>query len=294
MGNCLFTKLKESVSNNSLLKIDEVKVTYKSPLVGATRNVRMSPDVQSITVRITDGTGSLEPNSTVTNITVQKGGTDDYGNGIFRFYSESSTAISIAFSEKFKLASALTGGSGASIKADDLLLLLQSGYLRHELQYNIIGYLDVASLPADAVLSTTDYWISGDELCGDLTPFLTAFTDVDSRFFINNHCTADFCQMPDVCKFLLGANEEMSWSNMNGRDNSFKIMSFVNPINFGSYLDNMLMNQANCVARTDVPFDYMWIQANGSHTLQEADWMSAINILKTKGYKLRINGTIYQ
>lgn len=305
MGKCLITKLNGVVSNNNLLKIDEVKIQFGSNL-GKPFKVCFSGDITIKAEKgaITDETG--------TTSLYEKEGSED-----FIYIKENST---IRISNKYNITSFCVYNNRSDSKENDvtfnfdLLKYVNISNIEFSGSSNVIGdfsflsdrncgYIVLSDMKntygtidfkGKAVNTTTLRIVNTPNVVlnlnglsasklqnitvGNATGTINSLPDsIDSIYIIGiNNVTGDLSLMKNKFTFISGG--KFTWKNE--RDNSYPIIS-MSYVNIGEDCDKMLINQAKCPASSKSKK----ISIIGTRT-SASD--AAVQTLQSKGYTVSI------
>lgn len=284
-NNCLQTKLKSIVQNNNLIKLGDIILTIKA---GARLNdyIRYY-SIEPLSMKILSGIGSFSSDETVTETTVPISWDEEKATvGVYSFKFYATTDCTISVSKKYKIKKYMDSYT-LSINASDLVMLLNDTQIDHYWCCGVIGALDVSSLPSDTVIIGQRGYMYGSDVYGDVTSNLLNISHLMHEFFKMSKVTADVSQLPNVSNLeISGANSPLSWKTT--RNHSYGVICFWNSaVDFGTDLDAMLINQANCQPTGIINPDKLKIMANGIKT-STSD--AAVETLKGMGLTVIING----
>lgn len=309
MEKCLVTKLKGIVNNDSLLKIKEM------PISAVNVNI---PDGQlnSYIVRFIvawDTSLRIAGEGYFTNSTF----TENYGKELALLASESfgqNVTISkngdfkVIVEDKYAIRSLNTLGSNYPSKfsfniedfkyckdiniidldkatvVGDLSALVNlkslTKFKTTEINNNVTGDISIfAAFTLLTELSVPSHFVSGD---------VSSLANLDKLIYLTCKYTkvsGDLAKLPKSVRFasFYEVHKPFSWSS---RDSSYSIVALEGNPNLGSYVDKMLIDQAQCQA--GVPDQNPWnttITAMGTRT-SASD--AAVTTLQQKGYTVSI------
>ena len=295
MNNTFITRLKGSVSDNSILKLGEIRIgidsikdnialkivsinndgimeiigdgyfTDKSFVENLGKRIKYS-DLKSHIAYFSKGTydvalldkysiSSIEIQSTNTNIGVS------FDVSILKYLSSLKT---------LNLTNTLVSGDIGDLS---YLPSLETLNLTNTLVSGDIG--DLSNLPSLETLNLTNTLVSGD--IGDLSNL----PSLEKAYLKGSNYSGDLSKMPSMLSFIsfkYDKGSRLTWKN---RDTKYPIMS----IEGTAFLDNvdaMLINQSNCAESNET---LKIIEVNGTRT-SASD--AAVATLQSKGYTVSI------
>ena len=306
MGKCLITKLNGVVSNNNLLKIDEVKIQFGSNL-GKPFKAKFSGDITIKAEKgaITDETGT-------TSLYEKKGSED------FIYIKENST---ISISNKYNITSFCVYNNRSDSKENDVTFnfdLLKyvnisgieffggsnvigdfsflsdrnCGYIVLSNMKNTYGTIDFKGKAVNTttlrITNTPNVVLNLNGLSASKLQNITIDNaigtinslpdSIDSIYIIGrNNVTGDLSLMKNKFTYISGG--KFTWKNE--RDNSYPIISMWY-VNIEEDCDKMLINQAKCPASS--------ISSKAIHIIGTRTSASdaAVQTLQSKGYTVSI------
>lgn len=300
MGNCLVTKLSESVDNAFLPKIGELFVTVKQDSTPNRIRVNHADGHKGGTARIVSGTGYFTDSAGTLNVQSINLNTDVSTE----LFVATTTDVVIAIPNKYYL-TYLGHSSTVEINSREKnrSLLVNASDLDYanlanigNLTVRVEGEFDVTTINPNAVvvdkygISTTFSSLSGEGLYGDATDYiknLTGFYGGSLReFFLDNDMVADLSQIQaEVWMVITEGREDKIFSWKTTRDSSLPIIA-LRDINLGNDVDAMLINQAACNPHSGVSGNDLIIKVYGTRT-SASD--AAVATLKSKGMTIIVN-----
>lgn len=313
MGNCLITKLKGVVTNDELLKLDEIKVRFGSNQ-GKPFRTKFEGDItiKALTGSLTDSTG-------MTSLSEAKGSTSE-------IYVKENTIVSI--SSKYNLVSFCIYNNRSDGKENDVTFdfdLLKytalgsveisggekvtgdvsimndknSGYVVLSNMKNVYGTINYdgksTNLSTLRVSKVPNVCVDIDGLSG-ASGLLSISVEANSKGSINSlpasitqislygaeKITGDLSLMNNKLHSVYAGT--LTWKNE--RDNTYPIIS-LQYVNLGEDCDRMLINQAKCPASTVAPAKN--IVVFGTRTSASDN---AISTLQEKGYTVSVGSAL--
>lgn len=285
MGKCLVTKLNGVVENNSLLKIGEMRIIMK-------RIASPSYMSQGFTVTFTeDVLLEIIGDGYFTNETLSenKGKTKKFlANQMYSFWV-SNGDYEISIPNKYAIANiyfypmpenGTLSEEQLYSKATDL------SYFKYSKKMNAISIQSKESTGSlddlAECLSLSNITLSkAINIYGNISS-LSKLTALKRLSLIDNQkITGDLASLPGNV-FLVDAQTGGIFSWVTTRPSSANIIS-MRLVNLGTYVDNMLINQANCTAPSDQTDKT--IQCIGTRT-SASD--AAVQTLQSKGYTVSV------
>ena len=317
MGNCLVTKLKESVQNQELIKIGEVRVTvsgqgglYVVPIEGELINVRTS-----------DGVAHLTQNG-VPFASKDFAYTASAWNNYFDITGEN---YSIIINNKYKLCNIYLTGN-ISVNGDDLFYsdnLAELALLGTTNPVNITkvnnktrksvtcANVDVAifkDVPLNGLSVKNSYGSISDindfmgstiecgnnNLSGIVNDIISKEGMVKMNLYRDDgldegNIGGDLSLASSTVKYIgfTGQRNTCIWSGV--RQSGYPAVC-LKQVNLGNYVDAMLKGQINCdFSQPLTEWDNV-INVIGTHDPSDAAAVAAINTIKTNGWIVIING----
>ena len=309
MGKCLVTKLKGIVNNDSLLKIKEMPISainvnvpdgQLNPyilkfIVAWDTSLRIAGEGYFTNSTFTENNGKelalLGSESNWQNITISKNGdfkvivADKYAiRSLETFSSDYPSKFSFNI-EDFKYCKDINIISldKATVVGDLSALANLTSLTKFrfsEISNNVTG--DISSFAACTLL--TDLFVPSHFVSGDLANF----ANLDN--LINLSCkytkvSGDLAKLPKRVRYASFYEDykHFSWSS---RDSSYSIVALEGNPNLGSYVDKMLIDQAQCQAGAldQQPWNTQ-ITAMGTRTAASD---TAVATLQQKGYTVSI------
>ena len=236
------------------------------------------------------GTGSFSNSETITEQSVSIAWDEDNATvGVYNFSFYATTDCVIAIDRKYDLKKGpITMEGGIYINSSDLLMLINNTNIEHFWCAGVEGALDVSVLPTDTTIILGQGYIYGSGIYGDITPLLLNTEVFFYDFFTALNVTADISQLPNISELsIIGPTKQtLSWKTT--RNSSYRVICFwAHAVDFGTDLDAMLINQANCQPTDISNPDQKKIMANGTKT-PASD--AAVSTLKGMGLTVIING----
>lgn len=284
MGKCLVTKLNGIVDNDTIKKIDEIKV----PIGKGTELSFHS--VKSANIRLVDGTFSDgQKIANIGNSEEKVFNNLNLGDSPY-FFVDRDALDSIAVLSSVDL--------GCDFDISELKYCKKLGSLNYQ-SSKLFGSIN------DLPLSIYSLIVSGKNVTGDISKLpnlvnvsvndtnvygdISTFTRIYMFFAKNNvKITGDISQFAkDVeseSKILISTPSHLSWTKE--RPTSATIIALEN-VNLGSDTDKMLINQAKCAPLSNMNVDawYKKISITGTRT-SASD--AAVATLQQKGYTVSV------
>lgn len=319
MGNCLITKLKAAVDNGDLKKLGVLTLSIKSL---SSADYTNNPNSTYFTLIVNDavevkvvGDGYIGISSgdrTHESLQLSAGTTNIYlSNANFKVEISNKYAITtITCSGSFSCPS-MVGLDITELDYVTGLTALTNSYNNAKVYGDISALvkasplatlrLDNSNITGDVTnVSAAVTGLGGTKIYGDFTKMLKATTQAKPSFFKGLNSTqmrdgemsVDMSQAPAVVTFLDSTNTneyiKCRWSNTRASANNIIAMysGWSKGFNFGTDLDAMLINQANCTAVSGATGNEAKIVVHGTRT-SASD--SAVATLKSKGYSISVN-----
>lgn len=322
MGNCLVTKLKGVVNNNSLLKMDEIKM---HPLTDCTVYLTVVPG-QVVNVRTSDGGNHL--NDGVSSVDMFVSGdmwaapftTHDTGYDVIinNKYNIENLNIdsgdmefdgdSMYFCDNLKSLELSEHSTISKVNKNTLkqvrfnqagfdLALLNGVPLSFFSINNPSSFGDVANINSLNLIENARPALWSGDFYGNINHIISA-TNIER---LNAYITIQGGSQTGILSgdLSLGAST-LKLINTDGRNNtsftwetarntSYPAIALIGNMNLGSYVDTMLKNQAQCNLNTGIEADYKAIVVKGEHNPSDAQVNAAIATIKAAGWTIYIN-----
>lgn len=322
MGNCLVTKLKGVVDNNSLLKMDEIKMTpltdcrvYLTVVPGQVVNVRTSDGgnhlnngVNSVNMFIsgdlwsasfnTHGTGYdviINNKYNIENLNIDEGDMEFDGDSMYFCDNLKSLELS-----KHSTISKVNKNTLKQVrfKQDGFNLALLDGVPLSLFSINNpSSFGDVANLNNLNLIENSRPALFSGDFYGNINHIISA-TNIE-RLLANiteqggtqtGILSGDLSLGASTLKVINTKgrnNTSFTWET--ARNTSYPAIALVGDMNLGSYVDAMLKNQAQCNLNTGVEAENKGIVVKGEHNPLDAQVNAAIATIKAAGWTIYIN-----
>lgn len=326
MNNCLVTKLKTAINNDSVEKIGEIVLSVKAI---SAEQYDSSPDSSTIQFRVSapvtayvvgDGGGIQTDRSKIDTDPLQSIDFEASANAQYIYLKNGTYELHLTNKYAFTFINLKGNASIPNISSinDISKLAYSEGLTNLNVQYGDTSG-DIGKLSRIAEVLTGCY-LTNSDVTGDISEF--AFTEGNiggtliygdfTNILKNNtsnsvfkgsaehpkrdgELTADISQANANTAFLSAQslNQKIACRWGTTRSSASKIIAFKRGLNaddgfdFGNALDAMLINQANCTAVSGATGDDATIDVLGNRT-SASD--SAVAALKTMGYTIKVNG----
>mgnify|MGYP004531052367 CR=1 FL=1 len=272
MNNTFITRLKGSVSDNSILKLGEIRIGIDS----IKDNIALKiVSINNDGIMEIIGDGYFTDKSFVENL----GKRIKYSDLKSHIAYFSKGTYDVALLDKYSISSIEIQSTNTNIGVSfDVSILkylssLKTLNLTNTLVSGDIG--DLSNLPSLETLNLTNTLVSGD--IGDLSNL----PSLEKAYLKGSNYSGDLSKMPSMLSFIsfkYDKGSRLTWKN---RDTKYPIMS----IEGTAFLDNvdaMLINQSNCAESNET---LKIIEVNGTRT-SASD--AAVATLQSKGYTVSI------
>lgn len=278
-NDCLVTKLKGTVNNNSLRKMNEIRIQFQFP--DATQNYALG-DVATAGLNVGDEIARIAGNGSfiVNGVSVGKSLTwtsGRYTNVMvsgdteYLFISKASTLNEINIDCAYSV--------GLSLDEFSYAGGLTSLTLR-----NYSNEANIDLIKGDTVTTLQGINITGE---GVMTGNINRFTTASSIIGLYIALYGDLSLLNNLIQV---SNNRGTFSYSSTRDASAKIVACYGRANFGDALDAYLIDQARLIPNSNISnYRYHDMQVAGTRT-SASD--SAVAALKTFGFTVTVNGEV--
>lgn len=278
-NDCLVTKLKGTVNNNSLRKMNEIRIQFLFP--DATQNYALG-DVATFGLSVGDEIARIAGNGSfiVNGVSVGKSLTwtsGKYTNVMvsgdteYLFISKASTLNEINIDCAYSV--------GLSLDEFSYAGGLTSLSLR-----NYSNEANIDLIKGDTVTTLQNINITGEGvLTGNINRFTSATTIIGTYITL-------YGDLSLLNNLIQVANNSGTFLYSSTRDASAKIVTCYGRANFGNALDAYLIDQARLIPNSNISnYRYHDMQVAGTRT-SASD--SAVAALKTFGFTVKVNNEV--
>lgn len=323
-NNCLQTKLKSAVDNNSLQVLGTItlKVTSSG---GNSTHLYITPNQgETITISTVDGSAKLKRSAGDTAVSSL---TNSYNTSIYaqdcifeagEYYIKidnkykihdivfiggvavtDSTCLGFTPITTIEVVNGLTKLDLTNLKkfsgACDISILRNAPVLESLSMNGMtgdIGVLRTITSLTQSIMNAYDSYLTGDITALNSVSNLKSidFRITDGSTHTTDVLTGDLSQLTIAIKnmqFNNGKPTNFTWTGQ--RASTLPAIALGDGTNLGNYVDAMLKNQANCDL-TQVEASQNYISANGTHDSSDAEVNAAIATIKAAGWVIKING----
>ena len=322
--NCLVTRLAATVDNNNLQKIDEMAILVQSV---SSDNFSLGGDFNKIklrnraafTVRVTDG-GSFSTSSDLSNAVTQMSLSADtdvtlyFSNGNYKIYiSNKGTLRTLVMTGVEGMTEPLFHCDMKELSGCTVIDTLDATYRDFYGNVDVLGertmtsliFLKCSNVTGDIsnITVTANTNITGTKVYGDYSGLVGA-SGVRQIFNAVDVAKRDGAISVDMSKASNASSRyfnttglstdqsiSCSWPSSTSRSTEYYVLPMQSNgahFDFGSDLDNMLINQAACTNNTNKSgANQTTIDVYGTKTSLSD---SAVSTLKGYGYTIKVNG----
>lgn len=310
MENCLKTQLRSSVQNDNLMKLGviELEVTYNESYGENVNKIQFAGNGTKIKIV---GEGVLATTYANVESSTLKEYTIASDNALNLFFSNGNYTIEVSKYDVTRIAIDPNSTNVSTIifkiqeelrNASSLSYIVYNNSQEADLDYlsrdKIYNYLYATSAHGDVTGLKTQYFnVPRQPIYGDFTDIVKyagSTTARGGRMLLtpvgtDKVCSCDLSESSEYIYFIIGVQKQQKinciWTKT--RDSSYPIISFNgdDKLDFGGYLDAMLINQASCTATQHG--ELKTISVSGIRT-SASDL--AVETLKGNGYTVIVNG----